>query len=335
MQLYDLIAHKTRINTHPADYYEFGFYKPGKSWDEKSRYIGLKGSRYYPHENNPLKFNILFTDKYVEKLLYKGAGLPTPDLLTTVGIDREINTQQQLSLFLCSINNDVVVKPISGAQGKNIIIVARTGEIFFINNKPSSIEDVWNHICTDIKRGFLIEDKQVNSPRLASFFPACLNTYRVVTIKTNDGKWHMAHIILKLGNGNSVVDNYGAGGGELYIDENGRSVRAFFQKDGLVTHHPDTRVKLIGIELDGYQEVIDLAMRASEIFGFMGTFGWDIAYTDKGAQIIEGNLFWGTNYPALTAGMVTDDIAKGLRPRNMFSKWDKRYMNPYIDRKRK
>lgn len=335
MQIYDLIAHKIIINTHPADYYEFGFYRPGKTWDEKSRFIGLKGSKYYPYENNQLKYNTLFTDKYVEKLLCKGAGLPTPDLLITVGIDRDINTPQQLNQFLSTINKDIVIKPINGAQGNKIIIVSRAGDVFFINNKPGSIEDIWNHIITDIKRGFLIEEKQVNSPQLAKLFPTCLNTYRVVTIKTNDGKWHLANVILKLGTGNNVVDNYSAGGAEIYLDENGRSVRAYSKKDGLLDHHPDTNAKLIGIELEGYQEVIDLGLRASKTFGFMGTFGWDIAFTTKGPQVIEGNLFWGTSYPGLTTGMVSDEIAKGLKPHNMFSKWDKQYMHPRIDRKRR
>jgi hypothetical protein len=335
MQIYDLIVHKIIINTHPADYYEFGFFRPGKSWDEKSRYIGLKGSKYYPFENNPLKYNVLFTDKYVEKLLCKGAGLPTTDMLATVGIDRDITTQQQLNQLLSTISKDVVIKPISGAGGKKIIIVSRAGDNIFINKKPSSIEDIWKHINTDIKRGFLIEEKQVNPPRLAKLFPTCLNTYRVVTIKTDDGKWHLGQVTLKLGAGNNVVDNYGAGGVEVYFDENGRSVRAASKKDGLLTRHPDTNANLIGIELEGYQEVIDLGLRASKVFGFMGTFGWDIAFTTKGPQVIEGNLFWGTDYLGLTRGMVSDEIAKGLKPRNMFSKWDKKYMYPHIGRKRR
>ena len=333
MQIYDLIAHKIIINTHPADYYEYGFYRPGKSWDEKSRYIGLKGSKYYPYENNPLKYNVLFTDKYVEKLLYKGAGLPTADMLATVGIGRDIRTQQQLDQFLSAINKDVVIKPISGSQGQKVIIVSRAGDVFLINNKPGSIEDIWKHISTDMKRGFLIEEKQINSPQLAKLFPTSLNTYRVVTIKTNDGKWHLANIVLKLGTGNNVVDNYSAGGVEIYLDENGKSVRASSKKDGLLTCHPDTGGNLIGFDLDGYQEVIDLGLRASKTFGFMGTFGWDIAFTVNGPQIIEGNLFWGSEYPGLKAGMVTDEIAKGLKPRNMFSKWDKRYMHPGLDLK--
>ena len=67
----------------------------------------------------------------------------------------------------------------------------------------------------------------------------------------------------------------------------------------------------------------------------MGTFGWDIAFTTKGPQVIEGNLFWGSDYHGLTTGMVSDEIAKGLKPRNMFSKWDKQYMHPRIGRKKR
>lgn len=334
-QIYDLIVHKLIINTHPVDYYLFEFYKQGKSWDEKSRFIGIRGSIYYPFENNLLKYNILFTDKYVQKLLYKGAGLPSPNLISTVGIDREISTQQQFTTFLSSIADDIVLKPISGAQGNKIFIVSRCGDEIYSNNNKCTPAEIWKDICTDIKRGFLIEERVLNRKQLADIFPTSLNTYRVVTIKTNDGKWHSPMTSLKVGTGNNVIDNIAAGGIFIMSDDDGLSTHAFDHANKPVTHHPDTGVNLTGIKLDGFHEATELGLQASRKFGFMGTFGWDIAITTKGPQIIEGNLCWGTSYPGVLKGMISEEIARGLKPRHMFSKWDKNYMYPNFYRKRK
>jgi len=56
-QIIDVAHHKLRINTSFEDYYLYDFYKSGKSWEEKSLYIGASGSRYWPCESNSLKFD--------------------------------------------------------------------------------------------------------------------------------------------------------------------------------------------------------------------------------------------------------------------------------------
>jgi hypothetical protein len=92
---------------------------------------------------------------------------------------------------------------------------------------------------------------------------------------------------------------------------------------------------LIGIEAVGLRKVIDLCKKASKKFGFLGTIGWDMAYTTEGPMVIEANSLWGTNYPPSMGGFISDEMAKGLRKHHIFSRWDKSKMYPKFHRKKR
>ncbi len=82
------------------------------------------------------------------------------------------------------------------------------------------------------------------------------------------------------------------------------------------------------IKIDSYKDVAALARKASEKFHFMGSIGWDIAATDKGPVIVEANAWWGDHQEWTRIGIISDEIAKGLQKRTIFSKWDKSKMHP-------
>jgi len=334
-QIYEIIQHKVVINVNPLDYYFNEFYKEGRTLEQKSRYVILGGSRYWPYENTPFKFTITLSNKYIQKTLLNGFGLPTPRLLTVIGDDYDIQTRDQFNHFLDGNTRDIVMKPVSSAMGRNILVAAKREYKYFLADKSVTYDDLWRHVSRDMKSGHLIEEKIVNPSSIAEINPSCLNTYRVITIKTNDNKWHFATCSAKFGRAGSFVDNAMAGGILAGLDSTGKIINAY---DNLysqsITHHPDTGAQLVGITLEGYQQVKELALEASRKFSFMGTIGWDIAYTDKGAMIIEGNTSYSGQLMQLGRdGMITDEIAKGLRQHHIFGRWDKTRLYPGWARK--
>ena len=321
-QIIDALYHKATINTAFRDYHLYEFYRPGKSMEEKSRYVGLTDSRYWPYENNKPKFAITLTDKYVQKALVQGFGLPTPKLLATTGRNFEITDKESLSRFLTGCTDDIVIKPASSSGGNRILVLSKTAEGFDCSGKEISIQEIWDHLQVNWERGALIEKRISNVKEVDELYPESLNTFRVVTIKTLDGEWHSPACALKLGRGGSNVDNLAAGGIQVSFDSTGTSCSAYDHVAHCeITHHPDTNAGLLGIKLDCYRTVIDLGMRASRKFGFLGTIGWDIAMTDHGAMIIEGNTLWAPKFQVPIGGFITDEIARGLKPRSLFSKF--------------
>jgi hypothetical protein len=333
--LFDMILHKILINTDPRDYLKYKFYQNGKSLKEKSRYISPRyGSRYYPHGNNLLKFNKIFTDKYIEKAILEYFNLPVAKLLTTIGNKLLITNQNQLNVFLDAIESDIVIKPISGTHGSGFLLLSRRGNELFAGKKKYSNLDVWIHVSRGLKRGYIVEEKIINVKGIRAIHPASLNTFRFIMIKTDDGKWHQAACVIKFGTGESQVDNVSVGGIIAEVDRAGKTVYAYdVQRGKPITQHPDSGLPLMGLQLEGYREASALAMEASSKFDFMGAIGWDIAASVTGPMIVEGNAWWGVNAVQLRRGLITDELARGLRKRNIFSLWDKTRMSPWIERR--
>lgn len=330
LQLVDIILHKLIINFSVKDYYYFEFYKKGKSWEEKSRYVALGGSRYWPFENNQFKFTITLNDKYIQKHLFIGLGLPTARLIATLGPGLEIQGEQQFYEFLDALDRDVIVKSISSAGGSGIWMVGKRDGRLCSANMPCTREVLWKELSARMERGYLIEERVRNTGILARMNPDCLNTFRVVTIKTRDGRWHCAAVSVKIGAAGAVADNNAQGGIQINLDAQGRPYSAYdFGLRELITHEKNSGMNLLDLSFEGFQDVVALALTASRKLHYMGTIAWDIAFTGQGPMIIEGNSSWGcSSLQRGRPGMITDELARGLDKHFVFGRWDKTRLYP-------
>ena len=331
----DVILHKLLINTYPGDYFKFEFYKNEKSLEEKSRYVSQHGSMYYPHGNNLLKYNVIFINKYIQKAILRHFQLPTTTLITTIGKKLEISDRVSLNRFLDIFEKDIVIKPVYGTHGSGFLSLSRKGDILFAGKKTYSKDDVWKHLSPEFnKKGYIVEDKIVNPDSIRAIHPESLNTFRFIMIKTMDGRWHNASCYIKFGVGGSQVDNVTSGGVSAQVDTNGRTFSANHKLTGKsITHHPDTGHPLINIRIEGYKEAVELAHEACRKFGFMGSLGLDIASSIDGPVIVEANAWWGDSQKQFGKGIITNELAKGLKKRNCFTPWDKALMNPWMSRR--
>jgi hypothetical protein len=286
MQIVDLITHKFKLNTHWEDYYRFGFYRPGMPWSEKALYIGDFSSYYWPWESNSLKFDRLFVRKTLHKAVLAYEGLPTSQILMKAGHDYTINTAAKFSEELAKITQPFVTKIDGGGGGLlNMLFFPEQGK-YRSSDGLVDAEEIWERYKPVLHAGFLVEEKIDNHPVLAEIHPSSLNTLRLNMVKTVDGKWHHLRSNLKIGRGQSHIDNVSAGGLISGIDEDGVLTSTFSESGESFEIHPDTNVPIRGTTVPYYQEARDLAMRASEVFGFMGTIGWDIGIAPDGQTII-------------------------------------------------
>ena len=335
LQIIDVIWHKLKINTHPSDYYRYMFYKRDKSWEEKRRYVGRLGSYYWPYEGIKLKDMSLLTNKYIFKHLLFGMDLPTPELLATVGLEYGVWSCDELKDRLKSWHFDFVIKPISSTGGKDVIVLI-WDDGRFIGRKGGvwTADFIWEYLSRHLEDGFLIERRVFNVGQTKKIHPHTLNTFRIVTIRTKDGKWHVLDRFMRFGCGESQVDNVGAGGIQVSVNEKGITKLAFgdYYKQP-VTHHPDTGLPLVGFQADGFDEVVALALRASRKFSMFGTVGWDIAFTTDGPMIIEANTRWGSDHQAVFGPFISDEIAKDLKKWNAFSRYPKEILFPGLQKK--
>ncbi|MEM7206723.1 MAG: sugar-transfer associated ATP-grasp domain-containing protein [Pseudomonadota bacterium] len=303
---------------------------PGKSWEEKSRFVCLYGSPYFPWAKNAKRYNLIFNHKYIEKNFLIGAGLPTPALLAAIGKDYDIKDENQLYDFLTARSEPIVIKPIGASKGSDVMVLRPQGDVFHLGTDTLTKEQIWKRLTRRSGDGWIAE-KYVECVGLAKrMHPASLNSFRVMTVQLQNGEWCLLDCVLKSGRDDNIVDNALSDSGlKIWLDSDGRIDHVWdYQTDSSITSHPSTGVKLVGELVEGYQEVVDLALRASSKLGFAGSIGFDIAYTADGPVILEGNASWSCRFQRWDRGLITDEIAPQMNRRNIFSTWDKRCMHP-------
>ena len=128
-----------------------------------------------------------------------------------------------------------------------------------------------------------------------------MQTIRIVTILEESGEAQIAAAWLRIIGGEAGFGNFNFGqcGNLLAIIDtpSGRILRTLAAaEDGFglaeVVAHPRTQRSFSSCSLPAWQEAQALASIAARAFAPLVTIGWDIALTDHGPVLIEGNVTW-------------------------------------------
>lgn len=141
---------------------------------------------------------------------------------------------------------------------------------------------------------FIVEEKIVQSETMAALHPQSVNTIRMATFlkgKASDYSVQIYYPLLKVGSGNSIVDNAGSGGFLCSIDKNGVvSSDGVTETNRRVERHPDTGIVFKGYQLPDWQQAEELVTRLAKTYPGNRYIGWDIAHTkDYGWCVVEAN----------------------------------------------
>ena len=141
----------------------------------------------------------------------------------------------------------------------------------------------------------IIQPRIANHHSLKSLNCGALATIRVLTCLNEDGEPEIIGAAFRMPmRPGSIVDNLHAGGITAAVDpETGKLGRATnLGKDGRVgwlDNHPVTGATIAGRELQWWSDVVELALRAHRDFNDRLFVGWDIAVSENGPILIEGN----------------------------------------------
>jgi hypothetical protein len=124
-----------------------------------------------------------------------------------------------------------------------------------------------------------------------------LSTVRVVTVRDTHGRIEVPLASFRMAVGSLVADNFGGGGlaSPVGLDDGQLGSAVFKARPGVFVSHPDSGATILGRRLPHWPEVKRLAAAAHQEFKMLPSIGWDIAITDDGPVIVEGNGEWGTN----------------------------------------
>jgi len=175
-----------------------------------------------------------------------------------------------------------MIKPLTGTCGKGI-------KIFEKDWNEAELKALIYEYCSGTNDGFIAEELVVQDPLMAQFHPSSLNTIRIATIRYNEGAEVIASFF-RTGRGGSIVDNAGAGGVFGTIDIETGIIDAVGDEYGNSYEiHPDTHIKMTGFAIPRWQEAVDMAKELAMLVEGNRYSGWDLALTEKGWVMIEGN----------------------------------------------
>lgn len=250
-----------------SDYLNYQLYN--KTFKEISEYVTIKHQDKFYEIVSPAKYKTFFTIK--------------PNFLNNFKnfINRDFfedGSIEDLEKFL-SNNEEFMVKPRDGLGGMGVY-----------KEYKKNIKDI-NEFYNYLKNNNLfIEEYVKQNEDINKLCKESVNTIRIMTFSYN-GKSEIVYAAMRIGNGVNNVDNFHQGGMGCKIDlEKGILIGDAIDKD--LNHfvvHPKSKVKFDGFKIPYWEEAKKLVLDASKVNNNIHLVGWDVAITDDGPTLIEGN----------------------------------------------
>ncbi len=201
----------------------------------------------------------------------------------------------------------VFCKPNDGMQGKSCYKTELTDEGLLLNGELTADLSILGKL--------IVEPLIVQHEALRKISPLCTNPVRIRTVKS-DGDIDMISIYICIGPATSYWSNGETSGVMLGLDENGNSITdAFCEVKGMYGRYevlPGTDIAVKDIKVPFIKEAVELAKAAHRTTPQFHTLGWDIAITDNGPIVIEGNSSYGSG---------TYQAISGIGERDIFNKY--------------
>ncbi len=258
-------------------------------------------------EGTPYSYNCFLQDKYLFSVFCNYLHIPTPKLIAKYSKGGILLNEDNITLQeFCERlpeNSHLFFKTIAGSQGNGAFVFDKVNGKYFVDNQSISIGKLLSTISKNEK--YIIQERLIQHEELNKLYPYALNTLRIVSI-INDGKVIIVGTLLRMGVGGSVVDNWAHGGVAVGVTENGELMRWGLFKPGYGTktdRHPDTKIVFNGFKLPYWKETLELVTEIHTKLATIKAVGWDIAVTQKGPVVVEGNDdFDGALLQACTGG---------------------------------
>jgi hypothetical protein len=322
-------------------YYLYRLFEPGISWEEKKTYLVDDKDDYAPAKVRlcsllaPEKYRSLYDNKLIFNRFFSSLGFPLAKIYgvynpvfgyTVEG--RSLREAQDIREWLQTFGvQEFVFKTLEGTQGHKILVfvgwaaddpnkfVTLDGDTYdagrlVASTKEDAVLKVSNPGAET--RSYLIEQRVRQHPELAALIGHTLCCARVQTIVTLDGRPKIVAAVFKVQPDPVGVDQlmYGAVGAWIHL-ESGVLGRGRTRRDlSYISLVPGTNTPFVGFQLPYWSEAKDLAFRAAAAFPWVRSVGWDIAFSEQGPVLVEGNERWSTSLIQMPAshGLMTGEF---------------------------
>lgn len=212
-----------------------------------------------------------------------------------------------------SYGHSVFCKPNDGNQGRGCCRVDADSSAcggVLVNGVPVSEDELKKNLAGKIVEPFIVQHHL-----LREYSPNCVNPLRIRTVYF-EGKFELISIYICFGGAEAFWSNGISSGIMVALDQDGHGISdGFCEVPGKVGRYqtlPGTQSAIREIVVPGVREAVELALAAHRTLPRIYTIGWDVAVTEDGPIIIEGNADYGP---------VTYQSVTGKGERSLFEKY--------------
>ena len=195
------------------------------------------------------------------------------DFLETEGSDAT-----EIKAFI-EKHGTILAKPLSRSQGKGILKI----------NNDELDDTMLNKL---VNEEYLLEELIIQHHALSEINSSSVNTVRMATVLDHKGEVHIVAATLRCGSAGNFVDNFHSGGIAYPIDiENGIVVGKGKNTSDSNAYicHPSSGKLMIGFKIPNWDVVVGTVKKIAAISENMRYIGWDLAVTEDGVDLVEGN----------------------------------------------
>lgn len=290
----DMAKSAVQFQAAPFDYFNFRFETLNAA--ERGSFVTRGVNANLNARLNSEEGRILFANKEnIYKIL--GSRLGRSYMVLTADNAAEFAT-------FCRGKTSIMVKPIDGNSGRDVEKISL--------NDATDVPSLYETLLK--RRQVLVESYIVQSEHMNRLNRASVNTLRIVTLRDPAGNMRVAATVLRMGGGSSPLDNFHAMGLAAMVDADGTIRKPAVNKDNEVfAVHPVSQTPIIGFQIAGYEEAVQLVLSTATLVPYMGYLGWDIAFSEHGPLIIEANMY--PSYDLIQTAMIADGSKRGIKER--------------------
>ena len=299
----NIIKNEIRIlkkywNTYPIQYFRYNLYRKDCTLniEEMKDYIPDYFAYYLLYPKSFKDRNILCEDKKLMYIVNTGLNIPQPNTLFFTENNSKLSTSLDLidttdcyNLIKKSNANKIFVKPTFGVGGKGIKVFNKKDNIFWDRNDNIVLDE--NYISEIAKNSYIIQEGVNQHTDINKIYPYAINTFRIITEYNQGEEPKIIFSLLRMGCGGMQIDNASSGG--IYIKINSESgllgKEAIADNRKTYTEHPDTQFLFNNYKIPFWNEIIKFAKDIASKYSPIKYIGWDIAYSESGPILIEGN----------------------------------------------
>jgi putative polysaccharide biosynthesis protein len=272
----DMLFSSLKYNISLNEYFLFHFYESDKNIRET--YAGTGFMYEYQLGMNPKNQRKVLEDKLEFLKVYKD--FVRHDYASVTDLQQPDTAMRLLS----NTSGKVVLKGSDGQCGRGIEVRNAT------DFTPESLVSRLKELGNDFVEQYVEQHEDLNK-----MSPSGLNTIRIITQLDKDNNVDIIGARLRI-TVNSSVDNMAAGNIAAPINietgiVDGPAVYSDITKPE-ETVHPATGTPIVGFRVPFWEETITMVKAAALLDIGNRSIGWDVAITNEGPELIEGNHDW-------------------------------------------